>query len=61
MFPVPKHVQPFGGNLKYVDTCPNSPEYGMAFCEEHCETATRNGIPKMLKKFIAYQQNEKGI
>ena len=33
MYRVPKEITGFEGNLKYVDSCPNSPMHGMAFCE----------------------------
>lgn len=32
MYPVPKNTAAFEGNLWYIDTCPNSPAYGKAFC-----------------------------
>lgn len=55
MYPTPKDTAAFQGNLKYVDTCPNSPMYGKAFCQHHCEVASTCGIPTDLKKYLAYK------
>ena len=38
------------GRLKYVDTCPNSPVHGMAFCESHCHQAQAKDIIPVYNK-----------
>ena len=55
MYPVPKDTAAFKGNLRYVDTCPNSPVYGKAFCEDHCTVACTQGIPTDLKSYLSYK------
>ena len=55
MYPVPKDTAAFKGNLRYMDTCPNSPIYGKAFCEEHCTAASAQGIPTDLKSYLSYK------
>ena len=40
---VPKEVAGFEGKLSYVDTCPNGPLPGKAFCTHHCHLAEREG------------------
>ena len=54
MFSVPKEISGFEGALKYVDSCPNQPAVGMAFCEEHCRAADKQGIPCGLQEFRKY-------
>ena len=49
MFRVPQDVSGFDGALHYVDCCPNQPAAGMAYCEDHCQVATRKGIPCKLQ------------
>ena len=56
MYSVPKVVAGFSGQLGYVDTCPNQPEFRKAFCEEHCREAETQGIPSDIRKFIAYKK-----
>ena len=51
MYKEKKEVAGFSGQLGYVDTCPNQPEPGKAFCELHCQEAMKNGIPTDLRKF----------
>ena len=56
MFRVPQDVSGFDGALHYVDCCPNQPAAGMAYCEDHCQVATRKGIPcKLQAKVRTYQ------
>ena len=55
MFKVPKTVSGFDGALSYVDTCPNQPEHGMAFCHVHCKVASENNIPCKLSEFLSKQ------
>ena len=55
MYPVPKNTVAFEGNLRYVDTCPNSTAYGKAFCEDHCLVASAQGIPNDLRGFLTYK------
>ena len=50
MYHVPKEISGFNGALQYVDSCPNQPVAGMAFCEKHCE------IPCMLQEFQEYSR-----
>lgn len=38
MYQLPLQTQAFKGNLKYVNTCPQSPVHGMAFCQGISET-----------------------
>ena len=40
----------FEGVSKYVDSCPNVPEHGMAFCQRHCDLAAKQAIPCGLPK-----------
>ena len=51
MYNVPKEVSGFSGQLSYVDTCPNQPQHGKAFCYVHCEEAEKKGIPTDLRAF----------
>ena len=44
MFRVPKEVTGFSHHLRYVDTCPNEPVCGHAFCEVHCNEAEEKKI-----------------
>ena len=60
MYPVPKDTAAFKGNLRYVDTCPNSPMYGKAFCEDHCAAACTQGIPTDLKSYLSYKGMTQG-
>ena len=57
MFDVPKEVTGFSGQLNYVNTCPNQPEPGKAFCSEHIEVCKDKDIPTAIK---AYKQYKKG-
>lgn len=50
----PKEVTGFHGKLKYVDTCPNPPVTGKAFCEEHCKQADAAQVPTQLKEYLKY-------
>ena len=43
-----------------METCPNSPVYGKAFCQHHCEAAPTNGILTELKGYLAYKGNPYG-
>lgn len=52
-----KQVLAFKKNLSYASTCPNSPLYGMAFCETHCDEMKKEGIPTELKKYITYMKD----
>ena len=54
MYSVPKEVSGFSGALQYVDSCPNEPSAGMAFCDEHCKAADEEGIPCRLREFLRY-------
>ena len=60
MYRVPKEISGFDGALQYVDSCPNQPVPGMAFCTEHCMVADSEGVPCSLKDFIKYS-GVKGI
>ena len=51
-FKVKKEVTGFDGALKYVDSCPNQPESGMAFCTEHYKKADSLEIPTKLREFL---------
>ena len=59
MFNVPKEIQAFCGELQYVDTCPNSPLIGMAFCQEHCEIMQARNIPIKLREFLQFKSEFK--
>jgi len=52
MYPVPKGLTGFGGKVAvdYVDTCPNTPQIGMAFCQNHCVVAAEQDIPTQLRE-----------
>ena len=54
MYRVPKEVSGFDGKLGYVDTCPNSPLPGKAFCSHHCSLAEREGKPTGLRQFLRF-------
>ena len=54
MFNVPKEVSGFSGQLRYVDTCPNQPEPGKAFCSMHCSLAEKDGIPTGLRAYKSW-------
>ena len=54
MYRVPKEISGFDGALKYVDSCPNQPVAGMAFCEHHCSVATAKNIPCPLREFLQH-------
>ena len=54
MFNVPKEVSGFSGQLRYVDTCPNQPEPGKAFCSMHCSLAEKDGIPTGLRTYKSW-------
>lgn len=56
MYRVPKQVKGFSDKLNYVDTCPNSPVRGLAFCKEHSDLMESNGVPTKLKEFLEYQK-----
>lgn len=56
MFQSPKQVLAFKNNLSYVNSCPNSPEHGMAFCMEHCEWMRKNGVPTKLQEYLVYKK-----
>ena len=56
MYCVPKEISGFDGALQYVDSCPNQPVAGMAFCEKHCEIVSSQGIPCMLQEFQKYSR-----
>ena len=49
MYSVPKEVSGFSGQLGYVDTCPNEPQPGKAYCSLHCAVAEKKGSPTDLK------------
>ena len=54
MFRVPKEVTGFSHHLRYVDTCPNEPVCGHAFCEVHCNEAEDKKIPTKLRDYLRY-------
>ena len=54
MFRVPKEVTGFSRRLRYVDTCPNEPKFGHAFCEAHCIEAVKSNIPSKLREYLRY-------
>ena len=56
MFDVPKEVSGFSGQLQYVDTCPNQPEFTKAFCLQHCKEAEQEGIPCDLREYTKYKK-----
>ena len=49
MYSVPKEVFRFSGQLRYVNTCPNEPQPGKAYCSLHCTVAEKKGSPADLK------------
>ena len=53
MYRVSKEVSGFDGALQYVDSCPNEPAVGMAFCEKYCKAA-EDKIPIRLREFLRY-------
>uniref|UniRef100_A0A1X7UPD7 CxC5 like cysteine cluster associated with KDZ domain-containing protein n=1 Tax=Amphimedon queenslandica TaxID=400682 RepID=A0A1X7UPD7_AMPQE len=62
MFDTPKELSGFSGQLNYVSACPNQPENGEAFCEEHKEKAKSLGIPTILGDYVKYKkQNSRDI
>lgn len=56
MYDVPKEVSGFSGQLNYVSTCPNQPENGLAFFDEHSEVAKSKDIPASLKEYTEYKK-----
>ena len=54
MYRVPKEMSGFDGALQYVDSCPNEPTTGMAFCGELCQDAWKKGIPCTLQEFLKF-------
>ena len=54
MYRVPKEISGFKGALKYVDSCPNQPASGMAFCQDHCSVARADNIPCPLWEFLQH-------
>lgn len=54
MYSVPKTVSGFKGKLSYVDTCPNAPLMGKAFCAHHCTMAEEQGKPTGLRQFLKF-------
>ena len=60
MFEVQKYVSGFDGALKYVDSCPNQPVPGMAFCNNHCKKADSLSIPSKLREFLQYLKKNNG-
>ena len=56
MYTVARSGQVFGGKLKYITSCPNQPMTGMAFCNEHCRMAEKQGFPTDLH---GYRKHEK--
>ncbi|XP_065896620.1 uncharacterized protein [Dysidea avara] len=54
MYRVPKEVTGFSRRLRYVDTCPNEPKFGHAFCEIHCTEAEKSNIPSKLREYLRY-------
>ena len=61
MYDDKKEVLPFKSNLTYLNTCPNSPEYGMAFCSVHCHSAKSEGIPCKLKEYLMFEKAKKAV
>lgn len=39
-------------NVNFPSVCPEEPQSGQAFCENHCAIATREGIPTKLNSFL---------
>ena len=56
MYHVPKEISGFNGALQYVDSCPNQPIAGMAFCEKHYTIASSQGISCKLQEFQKYSR-----
>jgi hypothetical protein len=56
MYESPKEIVAFSKNLNYVNSCPNSPVFGMAFCKEHVDAMQSMGIPTVLKEFLHYKK-----
>ena len=54
MFRVPKEITGFTRRLDYVDTCPNEPLKGHAFCEIHCTEAKAKNIPTKLRGYLKH-------
>jgi len=54
MFCVPKEVTGFSRRLQYVDTYPNEPKFGHAFCETHCIAAEKSNIPSKFCEYLRY-------
>ena len=42
----------WGSFTVYVDSCPNQPMHGMAFCVDHCHIAEGEGIPCALREGV---------
>ncbi len=45
-------VERFKGNLSCVDMCPNSPMYGMTYCQHHREVMGSTGHPVKLREVL---------
>ena len=54
MYRVPKEIAGFEGKLSYVDTCPNGPLPGKAFCAHHCCLTEQEGKPTGLRDFLHF-------
>lgn len=62
MFDTAKELSGFSGQLNYVSTCPNQPENGEAFCEQHKGKAKSLGISTILGDYVKYKkQNSRGL
>ena len=60
MYRSPKEMTAFKGQLSYVDSCPEQPVNGKAFCENHCKVAEENGVPSGLQEFLKHCGIAKG-
>ena len=56
-----RSLRGFERKLQYVDTCPNSPQVGMAFCQNHCVVAAEQGIPTQLREYCNYLAASKSL
>lgn len=50
----------FSGQLKYIESCPNQPVPGKAFCTQHCTEAALNNIPTKRKEYVSFLRQSKG-
>jgi len=54
MWNVPVVVDGFDSPVNYPNICPLSPQKGKAFCQHHCDDASKGGIPTGLREFLQF-------